>query len=570
MDNAFMRINNRCNMSLRTISVFMLLFFSTGMTRVAAQSMDVQADQVMPAPDMERICTFEPTDINAKHFVSHRDIAGKIASRQSSSEFNVTYVNACNGDEWPQEAVEAFEYAMNIWETHLQSSVPVRIEASWEELDENVLGQAGPTLIAQVPAPIGQDETWYSIAHASAMTGIDIVGTNNATDFDIVININCEFSDWYFGTDTNTPQGMIDFITVVLHEIGHGIGFIGSVRADPEVQIAEWGYESNVGDTYPISYDRFVEDGEGIPVVNETFYPNQSGSLYNAVTGQNNGLSFMGQDATIVNAGAPVSLYAPFPWSAGSSYSHVDQNTFANSDNSLMRPRIDRQSAVHTPGPVFCGMLSDMGWPLGENCIDLVGIESAIVVEETDLNFGVTNTGSSVSRTFTIENQASAEDPLSGRIMIDNDNYLIPTSHESFTIEPGRSINVTIRYNPQNVNIHDTELVIFHNSANQPNPLRIQLTGEALEENRIFVLDQNFPNPFSYSTQIEYALTGTSDVRMDVYNSSGQHISTLVNEEQAEGRYNYELDAGNLASGMYLYRIVVDGRTDTRKLLLVK
>jgi len=557
-------------MSLRTIVVLLAFISHTGFTGINAQTINADDIPVMIAPDSEHICTYEPTNINARHFINHFEVAGKALSNLASSEFRVTYEDACGGESWPQEALDAFEYAMRIWETYLQSSVPVRIEATWRDLDENVLGNAGPTLIAQVPPPVGQSDTWYAVAQASAMSGVDIIGTNATQDFDIRMNINCEFNNWYFGTDANTPANRIDFVSVVLHEIGHGIGFIGSMRADPDVQIAEWGFESNAGITYPIIYDRFVEDGEGRSVLNETVYPQQSRPLYDAVTGQDNGVLFTGMDASMVNASLPVPLYAPIPWRSGSSYSHLDQATFFNTENALMRPRIDSQSAIHTPGPVFCGMLSDMGWPLGSNCLDLIGIESAISVEQTEIDYGVSNVGEREIKTLTIENLPSAEDPLSGRLVIDSPHYFIPSTQRSFSIPPGGSIDIPIRYNPTNVNRHDIELLLFHNSADQPNPIRIQLLAEALEENRIFAMDQNFPNPFNQTTQIEYALTGTSNVRLDVYNSSGQHLSTLVDGEQEEGRYNLEFHAGNLASGMYLYRIIVDGRTDTRKFLLVK
>jgi len=557
-------------MSLRTIVVLLAYSGFLGIGGVYAQAINTDDIRVMIAPETEHICTYEPTDINAHHFIDHRDVAGKAPSALAASEFRVTYENECGGDTWPQDAFDAFEYSMRIWETYLQSNVPVRIEATWRELDENVLGNAGPTLIAQVPAPVGQNNTWYAVAQASAMTGVDIIGTNATQDFDIRININCEFNNWYFGTDANTPANRIDFVTVVLHEIGHGIGFIGSMRADPEIQVAEWGFESNAGNTLPIIYDRFVEDGVGVSILNETAYPNQSRPLYDGVTGQNDGILFTGMDASMVNASLPVPLYAPLPWRGGSSYSHLDQATYFNTENALMRPRIDAASAIHTPGPVFCGMLSDMGWPLGSNCLDLIGIESAIFVEQAEIDFGVSNVGTRETKTLTIENLPSAEDPLSGRLVIDSPHYFIPSTQRSFTIPPGGSVDIPIRYNPTNINRHDIELLLFHNSADEPNPIRIQLIAEALEENRIFAIDQNFPNPFNQSTQIEYALTGTSTVRLDVYNSSGQHISTLVDGQQEEGRYNIEFNAGGLASGMYIYRIIVDGRIGTRKLLLVR
>jgi len=64
------------------------------------------------------------------------------------------------------------------------------------------------------------------------MSGVDQLADNNfGEEHDININMNCGFDAWYFGTDANTPAGLIDFVTVVLHEIGHGIGFIGSMNA---------------------------------------------------------------------------------------------------------------------------------------------------------------------------------------------------------------------------------------------------------------------------------------------------------------------------------------------------
>lgn len=545
-----------------------LLWLVAGFASVGAQTIDPADIIIKEAPEMENVCVFEPTDYNADRAIAHADIVGKSATNQRSSSFNVTYVSACGGDTWPPEALSAFEYAMSIWETHLESSVPVEIEATWRALDANVLGSAGPTRIAQIP-PIGEDDTWYSIAQANAMTGNDIKQTAGV-NYDIVININCDFSDWYFGQDSNPPANLIDFVTVVLHEIGHGIGFIGSMVADEDLGVASWGFQNSNNVPQPIIYDLFTEDGENVSLINENVYANSSSTLYDALIGSFGGIYFDGTDANIVNLGTPVRLYSPFPWQGGSSYSHLDQDTFGETNNALMRPRLDRQFSIHTPGPIMCGMLSDIGWPLGQNCFDLLGVESVISVGQTELNFGVSNVSDIVNQTLTISNDASAADPLSGRIVIENSNYTVSENFRTFSIEPGSSMNIPVRYAPRSIAIHEAELTLLHNSSSQPNPLRISLNGEALERNTEYVLDQNYPNPFNNQTTVEYALTGTSDVQLEVYNTSGQLISTLVDEEQGEGRYSVNFSASGLASGVYLYRIIVDGEADTRKLLLVK
>lgn len=556
-------------MIFRRLSVVFIIWIAGGFAAIMAQTINPADIVIKEAPDVENVCTLDPTDINANHFLKHSDIAGKTASNAKTSEFNVTYVNACNGDTWPANALSAFEYAMNIWETHLESEVPVRIQATWQELDANVLGSAGPTRIAQIP-PIGEPDTWYSIAQASAMTGQDIVGSTADLDYDIVININCDFSDWYFNQDANPPSGLIDFVTVVLHEIGHGIGFIGSMSGDEDLRIADWGFRGSSGTPLPIVYDLFGEDGVGVSLINESVYPQESAVLYDALTGEFGGVFFNGFDANNVNGGMPVQLYSPFPWQPGSSYSHLDQDTFGQSDNSLMRPRLDRQFAIHSPGPIMCGMLSDMGWPLGQNCFDLLGLDSEILVTQDGFEFGVNNVGDTEVLTLTITNESSASDPLSGSVIVENGNFNIATPNRSFFLAPGSSVDIPINYRPRNVAEHSGELTIIHNSRGIQNPIRIPLNGEALEENRIFVLDQNYPNPFNVQTRIEYALTGSSDVLLEIYNTSGRLVATLQDGEQSEGRYEYDFNAGQFASGVYLYRIIVDGRADIKKLLLVK
>ncbi|TVQ15859.1 MAG: T9SS C-terminal target domain-containing protein [Balneolaceae bacterium] len=83
-------------------------------------------------------------------------------------------------------------------------------------------------------------------------------------------------------------------------------------------------------------------------------------------------------------------------------------------------------------------------------------------------------------------------------------------------------------------------------------------------------LKQNYPNPFNPATVIPFRLDTDSDVRLAIYNMLGQEIATITEGRLAAGEHRVTWDAGNLSSGIYLYRLNVDGQTLTRKMVLVK
>jgi hypothetical protein len=80
-----------------------------------------------------------------------------------------------------------------------------------------------------------------------------------------------------------------------------------------------------------------------------------------------------------------------------------------------------------------------------------------------------------------------------------------------------------------------------------------------------------YPNPFNPSTTITYDLPFNSEVELNIYNTLGQKVVTLVNQKQSAGRYQVKWNAANRASGIYYFRLMTDrGFTETGKMLLVK
>lgn len=86
-----------------------------------------------------------------------------------------------------------------------------------------------------------------------------------------------------------------------------------------------------------------------------------------------------------------------------------------------------------------------------------------------------------------------------------------------------------------------------------------------------FDLSQNYPNPFNPSTNIQFSLPESSDLKLEVFNSIGMHVATLIDEQRGAGRYTVSFNANALSSGMYFYRLIANGKTiATKKMLLIK
>ncbi|MCB5279544.1 MAG: carboxypeptidase regulatory-like domain-containing protein [Candidatus Cloacimonetes bacterium] len=91
----------------------------------------------------------------------------------------------------------------------------------------------------------------------------------------------------------------------------------------------------------------------------------------------------------------------------------------------------------------------------------------------------------------------------------------------------------------------------------------------------VTALNGNYPNPFNPETTISYDLKEAAPVQLDIFNLKGQLVRTLVNENQAAGRYRIVFDAkdfrGNrLSSGVYFYRMRTGSYINTRKMLLME
>lgn len=320
------------------------------------------------------------------------------------------------------QAQDAFQFAVDIWASLINSSVPILINANYTNLGGGVLGSAGATDYYRNFSGAPLSNTFYPAALASSLNGSDLtVG---------FVDITCNFNNstnWYFGTDGNCPSGQFDFVTVVLHELCHGLGFIGSASVSGGTGFI--GFSGS-----PVIYDRFVENGGGAAI---TSFPNNSTALGGQLTGNN--LFWGGTFGVDANLGSRPRLYAPSNWNGGSSYSHLNEGTFPTGQvNSLMTPFLSQAEVIHNPGPIVLGMFEDMGWGLDNTDCAILNV-SAGAQTPCDPATGT------YSQEITVE---YFDEPSTGSLVINGQNFSITGSPQTVSLS-----NLTANGNAVNVNV---------------------------------------------------------------------------------------------------------------------
>ena len=278
------------------------------------------------------------------------------------SDIVVEYVE--RGATWTPQAKAAFDAAVEVWERTVESAVPIVVEATATTFgDPTVLGGAGPARFSRDDAGTAalQDDVFEPIALHNARRRTDTLPGVP----DILASFNPGRAGLYFGTDGNPPADRVDFKTIVLHEIGHGLGLVGTAQVDGSGRASLGDASVNGGEVRsPVSYDLFAYGSDatrrgdgGTRVVD---LPDGSPELAAALTGGQ--LYWSGQLARNAARGT-VPLYAPGEWLAGSSYGHLDEDTYVGEHpNALMTPFLQNGESLARPGQVAMGMLADMGW----------------------------------------------------------------------------------------------------------------------------------------------------------------------------------------------------------------
>lgn len=298
-------------------------------------------------------------------FVIHA--RAKSRNQQNPLIFNVTYA-----PQIPQTARTAFERAGDILSNLFSSTVPITVFVNTDDEGEgNTLAAAGAGAFRRnfKNAPI--PDTNYPIALAEKLAGEDLSSSNEIAD--IIVTYNST-RNWNF-TSTNVAGNQFDFVTVILHELLHGMGFASSAGFDDN---SNQGFTTFSTRSLPNAYTNGLENDQGENLVAN--FSNGSTELGSELRSR---ILFMRTPSFVPGGNLP-RIYAPTAYSAGSSISHLDELTYRNTPHSLMKPSIAPGAIMHDPGDITLNILYDIGWSFTN-----VVHESGAGIEATNIPYEV-------------------------------------------------------------------------------------------------------------------------------------------------------------------------------------
>ena len=294
-----------------------------------------------PDPEVQEAMEAHVAELRAEREANDGGLDGQAGA--FASAFGGMTVSYSPTDPAPSSVRTVVDAAVAQWDAVIATngSGPIVVEVFWSDLgNPSLLGYAGPDGMfygGSLPA-----DALYPAALTNTLLGIDANGSGRP-EIQVVLNSQLlNTNSWYLGTTGTPPSGQIDLFSVVLHEVGHGLGFLGSAT---------------------------IPSGETQPRLNSTPYIYDTLASYQStaiasVPDQGSALR-SGQVMAQVSDGLQYELYAPAGWVSGSSFSHFDESLYpGGTAGALMTPMLGGAETARILDSPTLGLMARMGWPL--------------------------------------------------------------------------------------------------------------------------------------------------------------------------------------------------------------
>jgi len=422
-----------------------------------------------------------------------------------------------------EQRLNVFRHAAKIWEAVIDSNVTITVEAQFNPLTctstQAVLGSAGTNTVHRNFSNAPFSNTWYAASLANSRAGSDLSSSADISatfNSDIDNNNSClNNTNWYYGLDGIRPAGStIELLTVVLHEIGHGLGFQTFVNLSTGAKF------NNFNDAYMLN----LEDhslGKTWDQLNNTGRLTSSTDTADLHWTGANVTALAGNYSGGVNQGH-IRLYAPGTLSLGSSVSHFSN---AVAPNELMEPF---DTGPKTGPGLALPLLKDIGWftitdaspviaVLGDQAAqDGETIQVGILILDNDTPLADLNLGAVSSNTAIVAPSGLAFSG-SGR-----------QRTLSLTPEIGSSGNVSIDVTVSDATSSATENFVLTVTLNNPPTITVSSPGNAAK-----YLDTDFVSLQAAASDIEDGDVGASlswSSSVDGALGSGTNVVTQLSE----------------------------------------
>jgi hypothetical protein len=458
------------------------------------------------------------------------------------------------------QRLNVFNHAAGIWAALLPSAITIRVEARFNpqfcSSSSAVLGSAGPIDVFRDFAGAPVAATWYHVALANKLAGVDLSGSNDiSATFNSNLNGNPSClggTGWYYGYDGNEGTD-IELLPVVLHELGHGLGFSTLIGSSG----AEFGGFQDI-------YETFIRDN----TQGDTWNNLTQGQRATSAVNTGNGVT---GDVVLVDDGTGTVTDACEPIINGGAV--AGKIALIDRGSCSFVSKAQEAEAVGAIGVIIANNVA------GATPITLGGSDPGIAIPVVSVTLDDGNAikaqlGTGVNATLQLDTNQAAGTDTAGRVKLyapDPYEGGSSISHWDVTALPNLLMEPAINDNLSS----DVDLTLAHFAdIGWLDELGTGVNGEPAPSRDVALLS-NYPNPFNPSTRIRYELASTQTVELAIFDVRGRLVRSLHTGTKTQGLHETPWDGIDkrgtaVASGVYYVRLVGERETMTRKIVLLK